>query len=117
MRFAVLFSLTAWLWFGVAIERAFAQMAYSPPAYTDAQAQAANAASIAAAQANAIALSQPQLLTSIPTSGPGLGLCLRAYVPSGLTFPPGTTGTCSLIEMCGTSVIYNIITTNTGNGC
>lgn len=95
---------------------AMAQQSVSVP-YTDAQAQAANAAAIAAAQASAIALSQPQLLTSIPTAGPGLGLCLRAYVPAGLTTPPGTTGTCSLIEMCGTSVNYNIVTTNTGNGC
>lgn len=63
------------------------------------------------------AVPTPNSLSAIPTSGPGAGVCIEAYVPARLTSPPGTTGTCSEIQMCGTSSTYTIISTNVGNGC
>lgn len=56
-------------------------------------------------------------LSSIPTSGPGAGLCKEIWVPSALVSPPGTAGTCSKLQMCGTSSTYTILSTNVGSGC
>lgn len=124
-RFGILFSVTCWLWAAVGAKELLAQ---TPPVigninsapYTDAQAQAANASAIAAAQAAAVAqaLSSPVARSAtIPTSGPGAGLCMRTNVPAVLTSPPGTTGTCAEVLMCGTSSTYTITAINVGNGC
>jgi hypothetical protein len=57
---------------------------------------------------------------SIPTAGPGAGLCRQTIVPSELVTSggiTGTAGTCSRILQCGTSAQYVVTQFNVGSGC
>ena len=58
--------------------------------------------------------------SSIPTSGPGPGLCRLTVVPSNLVSSggvTGTAGTCSRIVQCGTSADFVVTQFNIGGGC
>jgi hypothetical protein len=57
---------------------------------------------------------------TIPTDGPGAGLCRQTIVPSEMVTSAGiagTPGTCSRILQCGTSSTYVITQFNVGGGC
>lgn len=61
-----------------------------------------------------------QKASAVPTSGPGAGLCQETIVPSNIVSSAGvagTSGSCSLIVMCGTSSAYVVKQINVGGGC
>lgn len=58
-----------------------------------------------------------QVLSAIPASGPGVGLCREFWVPTPVVMASGIAGSCARIQMCGSGTTYTILSVNTGSGC
>lgn len=114
--------IAATLWSGAA----FAQISgYAPAPDMSGYARKTDLSGFATTDALAAAVSAAQAAqgtkqSSIPTAGPGAGLCRLTVVPSPLVSSggvAGTAGTCSRIVQCGTSADYVVTQFNVGSGC